>query len=474
METLLRLLLGERMDVPPHLPPDSVPPGVILRVGRLIPGIGGFFARMRGPAAAVTLRKTIIVHPAVRLTPELLAHELVHVRQWLEVPLFPLRYVLATFRSGYRENPFEIEARSGVSKPRENEPARSNVDVMETSVITIGRHIMDAERRFPEATGALSTILYELALAAKMITREVRRAGLVDIIGQTGQVNVHGDQVRKLDEYADDVIFKALDHCGHLCVMASEESEGILPIPDHLPTGGYVLLYDPLDGSSNIDANISVGTIFSIHRKISSTPRGTLEDCLQAGYKQVAAGYVLYGSSTMLVYTTGNGVHGFTLDPSIGEFILSHPWMKIPSPGQRIYSTNEGRYSYWTPQQRALVDYLKGVDPSNPKPFTSRYVGSMVADVHRTLLYGGLFMYPGDAKNPEGKLRLVYEAAPMAMIIQGAGGRATDGTRNLLDIDPTDIHQKTPVFLGSPECMDLVDQYLNAPEEELKVAAEAR
>jgi fructose-1,6-bisphosphatase I len=341
---------------------------------------------------------------------------------------------------------------------------------MERSVVTIERHIMEQERQFPEATGALSTILYDLALAAKMIGREVRRAGLVDIMGQTGQINVHGDQVKKLDEYADDVIFKALDHCGHLCVMASEESEGIRPIPDKFPTGNYALLYDPLDGSSNIDANVSVGSIFSIHRKISAGPRGSLEDCLQPGSKQVAAGYVLYGSSTMLVYTTGNGVHGFTLDPSIGEFILSHPHMRIPSPGQRIYSVNEGNYVNWTTEQRQLVEHLKGTDGSNDKPFSARYIGSMVADVHRTLLYGGLFMYPGDLQHPIGKLRLLYEAAPMAMIIEHAGGRATDGRRNIMEIQPTDIHQKTPLFLGSPQCMELVDKYLLVQRPSLQVA----
>lgn len=338
---------------------------------------------------------------------------------------------------------------------------------MERSVITIGRHILDEERLFPEATGALSNILNDLALAARMITREVRRAGLVDIIGQTGAINSHGDHVKKLDEYADDVIFKALDHSGHLCVMASEESEDILPIPTKFRTGNYVLLYDPLDGSSNIDANISVGTIFSIHRKISDAPRGTLEDCLQPGSKQVAAGYVLYGSSTMLVYTTGNGVHGFTLDPSIGEFILSHPWMKIPSPGQRIYSVNEGNYANWTPQQRRLIDHLKGTDGSNSRPFSGRYVGSMVADVHRTLLYGGLFMYPGEVNNPSGKLRLLYEASPMAMIVEQAGGRASDGQQNILSIQPTDLHQKTPFYLGSKECMSLVDRFLR-PSAELE------
>jgi fructose-1,6-bisphosphatase I len=341
---------------------------------------------------------------------------------------------------------------------------------MDRSVVTIERHIMEAERKFPEATGALSTILYDLALAAKMISREVRRAGLVDIIGQTGSINVHGDQVKKLDEYADDVIFKALDHCGHLCVMGSEESEGIRPIPDKFKTGNYALLYDPLDGSSNIDANISVGTIFSIHRKISTAARGTIEDLLQPGSRQVAAGYVIYGSSTMLVYTTGNGVHGFTLDPSIGEFILSHPWMKIPSPGQRIYSVNEGNYTNWHPNQRKLVEHLKGLDDKNRKPFSARYVGSMVADVHRTLLYGGLFMYPGDLKHPGGKLRLLYEATPMALIMKHAGGRATDGTRDILGIQPTDIHEKTPLFLGSPEYMDLVDTYIADPLESLQLA----
>jgi fructose-1,6-bisphosphatase I len=344
---------------------------------------------------------------------------------------------------------------------------------MERSVVTIGRHIMEAERQFPEATGALSTILYDLALAAKMITREVRRAGLVDIMGQTGQINVHGDQVKKLDEYADDVIFKALDHCGHLCVMASEESEGVRPIPDKFPTGNYALLYDPLDGSSNIDANISVGTIFSIHRKISRGARGTIEDCLQQGSRQVAAGYVLYGSSTMLVYTTGNGVHGFTLDPSIGEFILSHPWMKIPSPGQRIYSTNEGNFANWSPGQRKLVEHLKGLDGENLQPFSARYVGSMVADVHRTLLYGGLFMYPADTQHPRGKLRLLYEATPTAMIIREAGGRATDGERDILDIQPHNIHETTPLFLGSPGCMDLVDRFIGNRSKSLRVAAEA-
>jgi fructose-1,6-bisphosphatase I len=332
--------------------------------------------------------------------------------------------------------------------------------VSSRSVVTIERHIIEAERQFPEATGAFSNILYDLALAAKMIAHEVRRAGLVDILGLTGGVNVQGEEVKKLDEYANDVIFKALDHTGHLCGMASEENEDFIPIPDRFPTGNYCVLFDPLDGSSNIDANVSVGTIFSVHRKVSDHPRGCVQDCLQAGVKQVAAGYIVYGSSTMLVYTTGNGVHGFTLDPSIGEFLLSHPNMRIPNPGQRIYSCNEGNYSRWAEEQRRFVDHLKGIDGENAKPFSSRYIGSLVADFHRNLLYGGLFMYPADAKSPQGKLRLLYEAAPLAMIAEGAGGRASDGERRLMEVEPSSLHQRTPLYIGTAEYVAMAERFL--------------
>jgi fructose-1,6-bisphosphatase I len=328
------------------------------------------------------------------------------------------------------------------------------------SVITIERHIIEEERRHPHATGSLSGILSDIALAGKLISREVRRAGLIDIMGVTGEVNVHGEEVKKLDEYANDVIFRALDHTGNLCVMGSEESEDLIEIPPEFQTGNYVLLYDPLDGSSNIDANISVGTIFSIHRKISSAERGTLEDCLQPGTAQVAAGYVIYGSSTMLVYTAGNGVHGFTLDPSIGEFLLSHPNIRIPTPGQRIYSVNEGNWSLWPESQRRLMRHLTGADGGSQRAFGTRYVGSMVADVHRTLLYGGLFMYPADHRSPAGKLRLLYEASPMAMILESAGGRAIDGHQRILDIEPRALHECTPIFLGSSEYVDLVERIL--------------
>ncbi|HEX6937798.1 MAG TPA: class 1 fructose-bisphosphatase [Longimicrobiales bacterium] len=344
---------------------------------------------------------------------------------------------------------------------------------MGSSVITIERHIIEQERKYPEATGAFSDILYDIALAAKIISQEVNKAGLIDILGATGDTNVHGEGVRKLDVYAHEVIYKALDHGGHLCCMASEEAEEILPIPDKFRTGNYVLLFDPLDGSSNIDANVSIGTIFSLHRKVSGTPRGSLADCLQPGRKQVAAGYVVYGSSTMLVYTTGTGVHGFTLDPAIGEFLLSHPDIKIPSPGQRIYSCNEGNYVRWSPAQRRLVDHFKGLDGQNDKPFSSRYIGSLVADFHRTLLYGGIFMYPADAKNPNGKLRLLYEAAPIAMICEQAGGRASDGARDILDIEPTALHQRTPLYVGSKELVDLAESYLAGEADPVEEAAVA-
>lgn len=330
----------------------------------------------------------------------------------------------------------------------------------EKSVITIERHIIDQERRHPEATGMFTTVLYEIALAAKMIAREVNMAGLIDILGGLDRQNVQGEEVQKLDEWANEVIFSALDHGGTLCCMASEESEDVIPIPDRFPTGPYVLLFDPLDGSSNIDANVSIGTIFSIHRKVSDSDRGGLEDCLQPGHRQVAAGYVVYGSSTMLVYTTGNGVHGFTLDPMIGEFLLSHPNIRIPDPPARLYSVNEGNYATWLPGQQRLVDHLKGLDGKNPRPFSTRYIGSLVADFHRNLLYGGIFMYPADRKSPNGKLRLLYEAAPLAFICEHAGGRATNGQIDINDIVPTELHQRTPLIIGAKPFVDLADRFL--------------
>jgi fructose-1,6-bisphosphatase I len=326
-------------------------------------------------------------------------------------------------------------------------------------VITIERHIIEGERAHPGATGDFSGLLRDLTLAVKVIWREVSKAGLVDILGNVGRENVSGDQVKKLDVFADKTIYKAMDHGGHLCVMASEENEDVLHIPDQYPTGKYVLLYDPLDGSSNIDANVNIGTIFSIYRRLTPSGKGTLQDCLQPGYKQVAAGYVIYGSSTMLVYTTGDGVHGFTLDPGIGEFLLSHENIRIPPKG-KIYSVNVGNYSRWDEGMQQYLHYLHEDDQASRRPYSLRYIGSMVADIHRTLLYGGIFMYPADKKNPHGKLRLMYEANPMSFIIEQAGGKASNGRTRILDIQPTSLHQHTPLFVGSTEDVSVAEEFL--------------
>lgn len=327
--------------------------------------------------------------------------------------------------------------------------------------MTLERHIIEGERKHPEATGELSKLLSDLVIAAKVISLEVNKAGLMDILGYTGDSNIHGEQVKKLDMYAHEMIFKAMDHGGHLCVMASEEEEDIIHIPDAFEIGKYVLLFDPLDGSSNIDVNVSIGTIFSIYKRISPQGMpGTLEDCLQPGLKQVAAGYVVYGSSTIMVYTTSNGVHGFTLDPSIGEFLLSHENIRIPKKG-RIYSINEGNYKYWHPGLKKYIKWLQEEDFETERPYSSRYIGSMVADVHRTLFYGGIFMYPQDSRNPNGKLRLMYECNPMSMIVEAAGGRATNGKKRILEIDPESLHQRTPIFIGSVDDVNLVEEFMS-------------
>lgn len=326
-------------------------------------------------------------------------------------------------------------------------------------IVTLERHIIEGERAHPGATGHFSNALRDLTLAIKIIWREVSKAGLVNILGTAGSQNIHGDVVKKLDMFADDVIYKAMDHGGHLCVMGSEEHEDILKIPAEYPKGRYVLLFDPLDGSSNIDANVTIGTIFSIYRRVTQNGDGTLEDCIQPGYKQLAAGYVVYGSSTMLVYTTGDGVHGFTLDPSIGEFLLSHENIQIPKRG-KIYSVNEGNYKWWEPGVKKYIKYLQEEDKATNRPYSARYIGSLVADIHRTLLYGGIFIYPGDSRNSSGKLRLMYEGNPIAFIIEQAGGRAIEGKRRILDVVPLKLHQKTPMFVGSEEDVTICEKFL--------------
>lgn len=342
-----------------------------------------------------------------------------------------------------------------------------------TQFMTLARHIIEGEKQHPEATGELSKLLHDLSLAAKVISLEVNKAGLADILGYTGDNNVHGEKVKKLDIFAHDMMIRALDHGGHLCVLASEEEENIIHIPKGKKIGKYVILFDPLDGSSNIDANISIGTIFSIYRRVSpeGTP-GTLEDCLQPGTRQVAAGYIVYGSSTIFVYTAGHGAHGFTLDPSFGEFLLSYENMRTPKKGH-IYSINEGNYKYWHPGLKKYIKYLQDEEYSTGRPYTSRYIGSMVADIHRNLLYGGIFMYPSDSRSPKGKLRLMYECNPMAFIVEESGGRAIDGTKRIMEIQPESLHQRTPIFIGSEEDVNTLERFLSE-DTVAKVAAEKK
>jgi fructose-1,6-bisphosphatase I len=325
--------------------------------------------------------------------------------------------------------------------------------------MTLERHIVEGERQHPGATGQFSELLKGLCLAAKLVWREVTKAGLVNILGTTDRMNISGDVVKKLDEFADQTIYRAMDHLGHLCVMASEENEDLLHIPDEYPRGKYVLLYDPLDGSGNIDANVTIGTIFSMYQRVTPAGEPTMEDVLQPGTQQVAAGYVLFGSSMMFVYSTGHGVHGFTLDPSVGEFLLSHENIRIPPRGS-IYSMNEGNVRRWNPGMRRYAEWLKEEDVQTRRPYSSRYVGSLVADVHRTLLYGGLYCYPGDTKNPNGKLRLMYENNPLAYIVEQAGGAAIDGIRRVLEVQPTSLHQRSPLFLGSTEEIGILQEFL--------------
>jgi fructose-1,6-bisphosphatase I len=326
---------------------------------------------------------------------------------------------------------------------------------VQTSVTTIERFILDQEDRYPEATGELSNLLYDIALAAKIIAAAIRRAGLVNILGKQGAENVQGEEQQKLDVLANETIKNCLKHTGRVCVMGSEEDEDIIPVPPESAVGKYAVLFDPLDGSSNIDVNSAVGTIFSIHRRVSMQGRGTVADVLQPGCQQVAAGYVMYGSSTMLVYTTGQGAHGFTLDPTIGEFLLSHERIVTPRVG-KYYSVNESNFPRWDRTVQAAVRGLKGDLPDGIAPKNSRYIGSLVADFHRNLISGGVFLYPADAKNTSGKLRLLYEASPMAFIAEQAQGSATDGVNRILDIVPTNLHQRTPLVIGSREDVGFV------------------
>lgn len=325
-------------------------------------------------------------------------------------------------------------------------------------IVTIERFIIEQERLHPSATGELSNLLYDIALAAKIISGYVRRAGLLDVLGRVGRVNVQGEEQQKLDVLANETIKAAAAHTGRLCVMASEEDEGPIPTPPQYRAGKYALLYDPLDGSSNIDVNVSIGTIFSIHKRRTLSGPGGLPDLVQRGRDQVAAGYVIYGSSTQLVYTSGHGVHGFTLDPSIGEFLLWSADIRTPAAG-KYYSVNESNYPRWSAGYKKAVNALKGADGKGPAK-NARYIGSLVADFHRNLIAGGVFLYPGDSKSPRGKLRLLYEGAPLAFVAEQAGGSASDGVIPIMDIEPTELHQRTPLVIGSKDDVAFVERTL--------------
>ena len=331
---------------------------------------------------------------------------------------------------------------------------------MKSFITTLNRFIVEQERRHPGATGAFTNLLTDIALAGKVISYHVNKAGLVDILGKMGSTNVFGEEQEKLDLFATDLLIKSMVFGGNLCALVSEESEDLIHIPPDYPKGKYVCCFDPLDGSSNIDVGVSIGTIFSIFRRI--TPDGgpgKLEDLLQPGHRQVCAGYVMYGSSTVMVFSTGNGVHEFTFDPSFGEFVLSNENIQIPSKG-KIYSINEGNSCRWEEPVRRYIEWVKQTDESDGRPYSGRYIGSLVADFHRNLLKGGIFLYPANKNKPEGKLRLLYEANPLSYLVEQAGGSATNGTTRILDIKPKKLHQRTPLVMGSKEDVEIFGEFM--------------
>lgn len=330
-------------------------------------------------------------------------------------------------------------------------------------LVTLNQFVVEQQKDFPCSEGRLTRLLSDIGAAAKVITREVRKAGLVDILGSEGTTNIQGEEVQKLDVYANNTLISFLKNGGECAVIASEEDDDVVVVENAFDytSPKYVVTMDPLDGSSNIDVNASIGTIFSVYSRLSRQGNADSNDALQRGSEQVAAGYVIYGSSTMLVLTTGNGVNGFTLDPSIGEFCLSHPNIRI-NPDGRIFSVNEQNYHSFNKGVKKFIEYCKEPDEETHRPYSARYIGSLVADFHRNLLKGGIFMYPSTEKAPGGKLRLVYECNPMAFIAEQAGGRATNGTVRIMDIKPTELHQRVPFAVGSENLMDQLQTHLTA------------
>ncbi|MFB6250049.1 MAG: class 1 fructose-bisphosphatase [Salinibacter sp.] len=356
--------------------------------------------------------------------------------------------------------------------PSDSSPDASDGGVMEAELSdlkTLEQFILEQQDRFPHSTGAFSRLLRDIGLAAKIVNRDMRKAGLADISGSTGETNVQGETQKKMDALAHREFVLALRRGGECCLIGSEEHAEAIPLsPRSEHDGTYIVLLDPLDGSSNIDVSVSVGTIFSVYRlpdeyKDRSEP--PLEAALQPGTEQVAAGYVVYGSSTKLVYTTGDGVNGFTLDPSIDEFLLSHPNIRTPETG-RVFSINSGYYHSFEAGLRRYLDWLQQPEGDAARPAKTRYIGSFVSDFHRNLIKGGIYMYPATRSSPEGKLRLMYEANPMAFIVEQAGGRASDGTQRILGKRPETLHQRTPLFIGSPEMVTRAESFLAGEAEE--------
>ncbi len=316
--------------------------------------------------------------------------------------------------------------------------------------VTLSRFIIEQQTAYPEATGEFSVLLTQIGLVGKLIAHDLRRAGLIDVLGTTGETNVQGEVVKRLDMIANDTFLRVFEHSGLVCVLASEEMEKPIQLPQHWPKGKYMLLFDPLDGSSNTDVNMPLGAIFSILKHDGRERLPAEAELFRKGTEQVAAGYLLFGSSTMLVFSVGQRVHGFTLDPSIGEYLLSHENIRIPKKG-KVYAANEGNYHRWLPGTQKYVDALKVKDKAAGRPYSARYSGCLVADVHRILLGGGIYLYPGEIDKPEGKLRLLYEANPMAMVVEHAGGKASTGTERILDLEPKALHQRVPLIIGSAE-----------------------
>jgi fructose-1,6-bisphosphatase I len=324
--------------------------------------------------------------------------------------------------------------------------------------VTLNRFIIEKQAAHPAATGEFSVLLTQIGLVGKMIAQDLRRAGLINILGSTGETNVQGEVVKKLDEIANDTFVKVFKYSRIVCALVSEELEKPLLVPENWPHGKYILLFDPLDGSSNTDVNMPLGAIFSVLRYEKKGGLPSESELLRKGVDQVAAGYLLYGSSTMLVFTVGRGVHGFTLDPGIGEYLLSHEQIRIPPRG-KVYAVNEGNYHKWPDGTKRYIDHLKIQDNASGRPYSSRYSGCFVADVHRILLGGGIYLYPGEVDKPEGKLRLLYEANPLALVVEQAGGRASTGAVRILDVEPKSLHQRVPLIIGSLEDVEEAEAF---------------